>query len=195
MKEAGSKIRLESREFGEPIRRVVRSTNRTISRSFRISQEALDIVATEANSQNLSLNNLVNKLVVDYAEFGRFAQCFDSLKLSRRTFAKIVSEVPEVNMIEVAQDSGQSEIPALISAKYGNVTVGNAINFMRDLSMYGNLFRYHEAKEHAGRQLLLIHDLGSKWSVFLANYLIAGFATASINPRVRTTERTVMFSF
>ncbi len=41
----------------------------------------------------------------------------------------------------------------------------------------------------------LMHELGPKWSIFLSQYIGEAFASAGILPKVKTSDRAVIFTF
>ncbi len=57
----------------------------------------------EAHRQSVSVNSLVNQLLLDYSEFGRFLQRINALRLSRKTFQEILNSVPDDNLVKAGQ--------------------------------------------------------------------------------------------
>ena len=168
---------------------------RTIAKSFRVNEKALEALQEEAKRQSISVNTLVNQLLLDFSEFGRFLQRVNALKLSRKTFSEILNSAPEDGLVKAAHTAGKGAPIALIASKYGRVTVNTVLDYIRDLSSYANLFEYSEKNENERRTVTLMHELGSKWSTFLAHYIGEAFATSGIQPKVRTSDRAVIFTF
>ncbi len=40
-----------------------------------------------------------------------------------------------------------------------------------------------------------MHELGPKWSTFLTNYIGEAFIGAGVQPKTRTSDRAVIFTF
>src|SRR5215831_6390668 len=116
---------------------------RTVAKSFRINEEALEALQEEATRQNISVNTLVNQLLIDYAEFGRFVQRAHALRLTRKTFEEILKIPPEDGLGKAGQAAGKSGPGAIITSKWGKLNMDNVISFVRDLSTYANLFEYY----------------------------------------------------
>jgi len=168
---------------------------RTVAKSFRVNEKALEALQEEAKRQSISVNTLVNQLLLDYSEFGRFLQRVSALKLSRKTFGEILNSVSDDSLVKAAQTAGKSAPIALIASKYGKVTVNSVLGYVHDLSAYANLFEYYEKNESERWTVTLMHELGPKWSIFLSLYIGEAFASAGIQPKVKTSDRAVIFTF
>ena len=160
-----------------------------------MNEKALEALQEEAKRQSISVNTLVNQLLLDYSEFGRFLQRVSALKLSRKTFGEILNSVSDDSLVKAAQTAGKSAPIALIASKYGKVTVNSVMGYVHDLSAYANLFEYYEKNENERWTVTLMHELGPKWSIFLSQYIGEAFASAGIQPKVKTSDRAVIFTF
>ena len=168
---------------------------RTVAKSFRVNEKALSALQEEATRQSVSVNTLVNQLLLDYSEFGRFLQRINALRLSRKTFAEILNSVTDDNLAKAGQVAGKSAPMAIIASKWGKITVTTVIEFIHDLSAYANLFEYYEKNENERWTITLMHELGPKWSTFLTHYIGEAFVAAGVQPKIRTSDRAVIFTF
>ena len=165
--------------------------SKTVAKSFRVNRNALRALQDEAKRQNLSVNTMVNQLLISYAEYGRFAQRTHSINLTQKTFAEILAATSDDNLITAAQNAGRSAPQALISSKSGEVTVNSVLEYIQDLSAHANLFEFNETNEHGHWTITLLHELGSKWSLFIANYFAEAFKAAGAEPKISSSERAV----
>src|SRR5207247_8715415 len=120
---------------------------RTVAKSFRVNEKALGALQEEANRQSVSVNTLVNQLLLDYSEFGRFLQRINALRLSRKTFQEILNSVPDDNLVKAGQIAGKSGPMTIIASKWGKITVSTVIELIHALSAYANLFESNEKNE------------------------------------------------
>ncbi len=167
---------------------------KTVAKSFRVNETAVAALQEEARRQNISLNTLVNQLLLDYAEFGRFLKRINALRVSRKTLDEILKAATEKGLESGGRTAGASAPIALMAAKWGKVTPNIVLEYVRDLAAYANLYEYNETKENGHVTITLMHELGPKWSIFLANYLGEAFAAAGVKPEVRQSDRAVIFS-
>ena len=167
---------------------------KTVAKSFRVNERALEALQEEAKRKNISVNTLVNQLLLDYAEFGRFVQRVNVMRLSRQTLSEILKGTPEDELVKAAETAGKGAPEALISTKWGKINSSTVIEFIRDLSSYANLFEYQEKEESGHSTITLMHELGPKWSIFLRHYIGEAFRAAGVQPKVRTSDRAVIFT-
>src|SRR5215467_421454 len=156
---------------------------KTVAKSFRVNEKALEALQEEAKRQSISVNTLVNQLLLDYSEFGRYLQRVNALKMSRKTFAEILNSVADDNLVKAAQTAGKSAPVALIASKYGKINVNSVLGYIHDLSAYANLFEYYEKNENERWTVTLMHELGPKWSIFLTSYVGEAFVAAGVQPK------------
>ncbi|OLE84666.1 MAG: hypothetical protein AUF79_17470 [Crenarchaeota archaeon 13_1_20CM_2_51_8] len=168
---------------------------KTVAKSFRVNEKALSALQEEAARQSVSVNTLVNQLLLDYSEFGRFLQRVNAIRLSRKTFGEILNSVSDDSLIKAGQVAGKSAPMALIASKWGKITVNTVIEYIHDLSAYANLFEYYEKNENERWTITLMHELGPKWSTFLTQYIGEAFAAAGVQPKTKTSDRAVIFNF
>jgi hypothetical protein len=61
---------------------------KTVTKSFRISESAFLAIEEEAKKRNISVNTLVNQLFLSYANFDRYLERHGFLKMSKVTFRR-----------------------------------------------------------------------------------------------------------
>jgi hypothetical protein len=162
---------------------------KSVAKSFRINQKALEALREEARKQAISLNTLVNQLLVSHAEFGRYMRQVHSMMLTQQTFAEILKGLPEDKLAEAAKVAGKSAPETIITSMRGKVTANAVIDLIHFLSAYANLFEYSEKDENGHLTIALTHELGRKWSIFIAGYLEEAFAAAGVKPNCTISDR------
>lgn len=168
-------------------------SSRAKPRSFRIDESALEVLESEAKRRGASPSALLNQFLIAYAEYGRFVEQMGALSLSRQTLREILSAGQDEALIQAAQRAGRSAVPAYVGAMRGPVTLENIRQLMTALSKHAHLFEFNEKQDDFGRHWTLVHEMGSKWSLFLTHYFSEAFALANIRVRPEYSERTVIF--
>lgn len=93
---------------------------KTVTKSFRISESAFLAIEEEAKKRNISVNTLVNQLFLSYANFDRYLERHGFLKMSKVTFRKILETATEKEIVELAREVARNSSRTLILAKYGD---------------------------------------------------------------------------
>ena len=166
---------------------------KTQSQSFRVDERVLGLLREEAKRDNVTLSSLVNQVLTKYVDYSRFANRMNALSLARKTFASILDVASEEDIVRVAETEGRSSPVAFITSMNGHMNVDNVVGFMKDLSEHANLFEYSEIS-HSPPTFTLVHELGVKWSLFLAHYLTEAFKSTDVQVKFTTSDRAVTFT-
>jgi len=166
---------------------------KTVAKSFRINQQAIEALGEEARKQTISLNTLVNQLLVGYSEAGRYVKQMHGLTLTRQTFVEMLNVLPEDKMIEIGRAAGKNTPVAIITSKHGKMTVDGIIEYLHFLSSYANLFEYSETEENGHWTITLTHELRRKWSLFLAGYFDEAFAAVGVKCKYTVLDSSTAF--
>ena len=160
-------------------------------RSFRFDKKQLEALQSEARRQRESLSSLLNRLIAAYIEYGRFAKQAHALSLSRNTFSLLLNAIGDEELKYAAEKAGKSA-SGFVAAVEGDLTISSVRRFATLLSAHADMFEFNEPKDTEAYWVLL-HELGPKWSLFLAHYFGAIFAEAKIRVRTEASDRTVTF--
>ncbi len=166
---------------------------KTESQSFRVDERVLDNLREEAKRDNVTLSSLVNQILTKYVDYGRFANRMNALSLARKTFTSILNAASEEDLVRVAEIEGRSSPVAFITSMNGHMNVENVVGFVKDLSEHANLYEYSEIS-HSPPTFTLVHELGVKWSLFIAHYLTEAFKSAGVQVKFSSSDRAVTFT-
>jgi len=164
---------------------------RTVPKSFRVDEPALQAIEKDAETQNVSLNTLVNQIFKQYADYDRLARKINTVKLSSSTVRGLLSSLDTERLIEVAKASGSGVPQALATAKSGRVDMKALLDHMRYLATYAHLCEMSETVDPQEHNVTLIHDFGLNWSIFLVHYVTAMFGLIGITPKIEMSDRSV----
>ncbi len=168
--------------------------SRTVPKSFRVDEAALQAVEIEALAQSVSPNTLVNQILKQFAEFDRFARKINTVKITSTTFRGLLSAGEVDKIIEVAKTTGSSIPQAFVTAKTGKVNEESLLDHVRSLATFARLYEVTETSDPSGHVVTLIHDFGLNWSIFLVHYLTAMFALIGGTPKIEMSDRSVIFT-
>lgn len=165
--------------------------DKTVARSFRISQRAFDSLQKEASRKKISINTLVNQLFLAYEEFDRFYERMGMAKISTATFQRLLTAASQEEVINAARQAGEDTPRAIIISRDGLVSLTTIINFLKSMSEYANWFEYNEVD--AGKKIItLMHALGPNGSLFLTHYVRAIFEGIGLSPKFSSSEHSVI---
>ena len=178
--------------WGIPVVRNPRA--RTVSKSFRMDENAIQAVEKEASALNVSTNTLVNQILKQFSEFDRFARRMHTVKVSGSVFRSLLEQIDSDKVIEVAMAAGSSIPQAFAISKRGKVGTDSLLDYIRSSAMYAHLFEFSETDDGQKHLVTLVHDFGLNWSIFLVHYITAMFQQIGSSPKLEMSDKSVTFS-
>ena len=165
---------------------------KTVTRSFRINENAFLALEEEAKKRNISLNTLVNQLFMSYANFDRYFQRLGMIKMSKATFRKILNAAPANEIVEVAREVAQNISRTIILARYGTLSLTSVLEYLNNFADYAYFVERSEVVSPGGKRVItLIHSYGEKGSIFVKAYAKALFEQINTEPKLSSTENSV----
>lgn len=167
---------------------------KSVIRTFRIDEDALEIIEKDAQEKKISANTLVNQLLLAYANFDRYMEQFPMIKISTNVFNTLLDGVSD----EFAKDAGRrlAQNSILTSRMWrGLPNLSNLIDLFRITSDYSKVFTFRETEMEGKRIVTLQHRFGRKGSLYFGEFLLGSFALIDMQPRLTTTENAVSAIF
>ena len=167
---------------------------KTATASFRLDESALAAVQEDAKKQNVSVNTLLNQLVLTYANFDRPMKRFRMIKLPASTFKHMLQAATNETVVEAGHATGEDVPKTYIRARCGgDLTVENALAYLKITADHTNLFEYSEVSRGGRVNVTLSHDYGAKGSLFLQRYVQAIFEPLGRPPKFSADANAVAF--
>jgi hypothetical protein len=154
---------------------------------------ALEALHEDAKAQNVSINTLLNQLLLTYANYDRPMSRFQMLKLSASDFRHVLRGSQDETIAEAGRQAGSDVPKTYILAKWGRLSKENGVNYLKTMSTYAKLFDYSEILSEGGLSVTLSHNFGAKGTLFLQHYVKAMFALVDIQPKFSPDENAVVF--
>lgn len=166
---------------------------KTTTASFRLDESAFSVLQEDARKQNISVNTLINQLVLAYANYDRPMKRFHMVKVPASSFKHILEAATDEAIAEAGNSTGKDVPKTYIRVKWGELSTENALAYLRTTADYTNLFEYSEVTRAGKVNVTLTHDFGPKGSLFLQRYVQAIFQPLGRPPRFLPDENTVSF--
>jgi hypothetical protein len=166
---------------------------KTATASFRLDERALNALQEDSRKQNVSVNTLLNQLVLTYADYDRPMKRFRMIKLPASTFKHMLLAATDETIVEAGKSAGKDVPKTYIISKWGELNVENALSYLKTTADHTNLFEYSEVIRSGRINVTLTHDFGAKGSLFLQRYVQAIFEQFGKPPRFVPDENAVSF--
>src|ERR1017187_3192956 len=166
---------------------------KTATASFRLDETALNALQEDAKKQNISVNTLINQLILTYANYDRPMKRFHMVKVAGSTFRHILQAAKNETIIEAGRLAGSDGPKASILEKSGELTPENALIYLKTMGNFSALFEYSEMIHGGKVSVTLTHDFGPKGSLFLQEYVRSIFEPIGGQLKFQGDENAVLF--
>lgn len=166
--------------------------DKTVTRSLRISERALNSIENEAKRQNINVSTIINQQLLAYSEFERYFLRLGLIKISSATFARLLLASSDDEITAAGQEAGSDTPRSIILAKYGIMSLETVIEYLKMLSEFANLFELGEVEQGGKIVISLLHGLGPKGSVFLSSYARVLFDSIEYAPKISSSPHSVV---
>ncbi len=145
--------------------------DKTVNRSFRISEKAYKALEEGAVRGKVSLNTFVNQLFLNYAEFDRFVDKVHPLDLPGPLLRLILDAVPEEKIMTVAKAWASNVLSKeQVLEMSGSFSREGVIQTIKKIADHAR-FEYSDVVDHGRRTFTIIHPLGRNYSLFAAIFM------------------------
>ena len=146
----------------------------TVIRTIRTSTENDDVIREEAKKRGISMNSLINQIIEKYVTTYRLIETFPCLIIHCEMVKGWFDGMAEDFLV------GEGTIAGSFVPKHGlflNKMTPNLENILvtmqKRVSQHSNWYQFQFQKTNGRVHLLLRHNLGRKWSVFLNAYYLS----------------------
>jgi len=167
-------------------------TKKTASATFRISEKTYHSLQAEAEKQDTSLNTLANQVFDTHVNDRIFSDKLDFLRVNKLTFRRVLEGTSDQALVEAGQSSGTETVRTVTLGRSGAITLESLLETVSELSEYSDFARYSEIRSPGKIVVVLTHELGPKWSVFIRSFVGAALKLIGSEPKTTAGDRSVV---
>ena len=141
---------------------------KTISATFRISEEVHRAMQEYARTNKISVNTLVNQLLDIWFESDRFMGEVGLVRITAPNFKRFLGAIPDDTLAEAAKLAGKDPSRSYIMARDGKLSLSGALHFVKGFAQYGGYAKYNEIEADGKRVVVLVHEFGRAGSEYIS---------------------------
>jgi hypothetical protein len=171
-------------------------SRKTRLRTFRLEEELDGLLQKDAKSKGISVNSLLSIILTKYAEWDRYIEKFSTITMKKESFKMMLSAIDNDKVTGISQELGDMVPSQFILFWFKKNMLENYLKYLSLICKHGGFAQYEIEQEGREYTITLIHELGQKWSNFLANWMDSGMKSAiGIVPRIKVTQNSVIARF
>jgi hypothetical protein len=169
---------------------------KTRLRTFRVEEELDSLLQKDARSKGISVNSLLSIILTKYSEWDRYIEKFSTISVKKESFKTMLSAIDDDKVTDISQELGDMVPSQFILFWFKKNTLENYLKYLSLICKHGGFAQYEIELEGREYTITLIHELGQKWSNFLANWMSSGMKSAiGIVPRIKVIQNSVIARF
>ncbi|MBI4257963.1 MAG: hypothetical protein HY619_03315 [Thaumarchaeota archaeon] len=163
--------------------------------TLRLDQDILNALRDEAGRQGISVNVLVNRHLRKYVDWGRFAERYGMISMSKNALRRLIRSIPDETLRSLAMEGGKEGPIDLILFMWGEVTLENAIKLIHFFAEHQGIGDLEERAENGDKRFVIHHDMGPKRSIYIEAFFKSMFKSLfNYLPKFDSTHRSVAFT-
>ena len=171
-------------------------SRKTRLRTFRLEEELDALLQKDAKSKGISVNSLLSIILTKYAEWDRYVEKFNVITMKKESFKTMLSAIDDDKITDLSQELGDKMPSQFILFWFKKKTLENYLKYISLLCKHGGFGQFEIEEEGREYTITLIHELGEKWSNFIANWMNSGMkSTIGIVPRIDEMQNSVVIRF
>ena len=119
-----------------------------------------------------------------------FSEKLDFLRVNKLTFRRILEGTSDQALVEAGLSSGTETVRTVTLGRSGAITLQSLLETISGLSEYSDFAR--EIESPGKLVIVLTHELGAKWSVFIRSFVNAAFKLIGSEPKITAGDRSVV---
>jgi hypothetical protein len=158
--------------------------------SFRIPVELKEELEDDVKKQKTNLNSLGNAILAGHMFFDRIAEREGVVMLGRQVFAQIINVIPAEQAERIGKEIGQKMIERAFTVLNIKNDLDNLIaRYIIPMGIYSGWYNFSEVNIGPNRKLMLEHNYGQNWSLFLKQYLSGTIRSVTgIEPKIEINK-------
>jgi hypothetical protein len=166
-----------------------RTRGKTILRTVRTNSEIDEILQKDSKSKKVTVNALIGSIFTKYAEWDRFTEKLRFVSASPLLFRELLSKLSDEEIVELASEMGERQPIEWAKFWFKKLDVEAFIGLFSLFCTYGGYGEYELETDGREYTMIVHHDLGEKWSLYLENLIRATSEKAfGIRPQFRRTS-------
>jgi len=151
------------------------------------------VLELEAKNRNISVNGLVTSILTKFAEWDRYAERFGFVTLPVQILRRLVAVANETTIVQVAKELGPELLGSEVTFWYKQATLGSFLEWFSTFTKYSGLHKTEITRIDGDYAIVLKHELGRNWSIFLKHYSESAFkARLGITPETEIDQFQVL---
>jgi hypothetical protein len=166
----------------------------TGSVTLRFDAGMLEDLRKESEHKRLSLNTLATQIFRTHVEYGSLAAKAGMVSFHKSLLIRIMDRLSEDEIIKLSEYIAKNEMKDTILLMKKRYDAGAYVDFIESWARVSGFEYRHDISDNT-HSFVIQHDMGKRWSIYMANILKYVFADVGAKwADFQSTDNTVTFN-
>lgn len=133
--------------------------------SIRVNEKIKEKISKEADSKNMTVNNLVNQIITNHVEEGTIFQDLDFTSVRKQLLKKLFNAISKEEVVKMAETTCKEYFKDTTMYLHGKYNLESTVMTLELWFNYSNI-PLRKIKSEDSIRLVIRHRLGSNWAVY-----------------------------
>ncbi|HEX7032948.1 MAG TPA: hypothetical protein VF172_08115 [Nitrososphaera sp.] len=138
----------------------------TVTMTFRIDESIMDVLRSESEKREVSLNTMVNQILRRYTEWDMYEPKVGMIPIARPLVSALFGSLDEKEVVEIACKVGKNAVHDITLFMKSRMDLQSFLSWF-EMRIKTSSIEFSHSRLANGRHTYVIkHDLGYNWSLF-----------------------------
>lgn len=159
---------------GVPLEEDAKMSIKSNTLTFRIDRDNVKKLRSEAETQGISLNSLINQILKSFLEWHIFEPKVGLVPLSKPVVEELFTKMSKEQIIDMARHVGKSELQnAAMFMKGGKIDLDSFLSWFENRMKNSSIQMSHVFDEKDRTHIYIMkHDICENWSLYFKEILL-----------------------
>ena len=133
--------------------------------TFRIPDDIMKKLKTEAETKEISLNTMVNQILRRYVEWGMFEPKIGMIPIPKLLVIELFENIEKDKLFDIASRVGKNTVSDISLFMKNKIDVPSFLSWF-ETKMKNSSIEFNHTYENGIHTYVMRHDLGENWSLY-----------------------------
>jgi hypothetical protein len=142
------------------------NAKRTVTMTFRIDERTMDILKSESEQKEVSLNILINQILRRYVDWQMYEPKVGMITIARPVASALFERMSEADVTKMARDVGKNAVHDIALFMKGKMDLPSFMSWFESRMKISSIEFSHTKLSQGKHSYVMKHDLGYNWSLY-----------------------------
>jgi hypothetical protein len=138
----------------------------TVTMTFRIEAGVMDVLRSESEKREVSLNTMINQILKRYTEWDMYEPKVGMIPIARPLVSALFEHMEEKEIVDIARKVGKNAVHDIALFMKSRMDLQSFLSWFEMRIKTSSIEFSHNRLENGRHIFVIKHDLGYNWSLY-----------------------------